>query len=475
MKRWATVMGIAFMGCGLAAGATLTRYVSTKGTHTSPFTSWETAATNIITAVHWANTNNAGDTVWISNGPHQVSATITIGNTKVRGVTGDYRDVVVHGTGNVMGTACFKMTKADSELSAVTLSNFIGTTAGAAVSMNPTTVGPAGLLSNCLIAACSGDRGPAIYFQCSNAVVANCVIENNTSKGYGTIYSEGPTTCYGPLICNTLIRNNIAVSNTAGGAIRINTPGAVLRNTTFQGNTATSGGGAIYTVFNFTADRCLIASNVTQSTYGGGVYVNGPQDVVLSNCHIVGNYAANSGGGLSMRPGGARLYNCLIARNTSTAGLGGGIFCNALTTALYNCTVVLNSVSGQNTGGGLYGDGTGRAYVYNSILYSNWLGTASVNSNYNTTGSGHVFSNCCAAPLPTNGTDNMADTPGLRDMAAGQYEPVAGSPCIGKGLNQEWMNGALDWLGRERLDRFTRRVDIGACEYVYPGALMSLR
>ena len=51
------------------------------------------------------------------------------------------------------------------------------------------------------------------------------------------------------------------------------------------------------------------------------------------------------------------------------------------------------------------------------------------------------------------------------------------SPCINAGANQSWMQeaGGVDLDRRQRLDRFSRLVDMGCYEYVPTGMMMHLR
>jgi hypothetical protein len=49
----------------------------------------------------------------------------------------------------------------------------------------------------------------------------------------------------------------------------------------------------------------------------------------------------------------------------------------------------------------------------------------------------------------------------LIDLNAGDCRLGANSPCINAGLNQDWMNGAIDLDGHSRIDRYSRIVDMG--------------
>ena len=117
-------IGVFFlMAAGVLSAAT-PRYVATNGPGPAPYTSWTTAGSNILEVVNYANTANAGDTVYISNGTYYLTNTVVISNTIVKGFSGDYRDVIVDGQASVR---CFRLsdgkTPGLSELHGVTVTN----------------------------------------------------------------------------------------------------------------------------------------------------------------------------------------------------------------------------------------------------------------------------------------------------------------------------------------------------------------
>jgi len=134
-----------------------------------------------------------------------------------------------------------------------------------------------------------------------------------------------------------------------------------------------------------------------------------------------------------------------------------------------NCTIVSN-IAG-NDGGGLYCYQTGS--VVNTIVYFNRALTGS-NSNILNVGGGMTHSNCCAAP--TNGligSGNIETDPMFVDQNAGNFRLQGASPCVNRGLNQDWMTNAVDLGGLTRMRYGT--VDIGAYETIYRGTIFTFR
>ena len=55
------------------------------------------------------------------------------------------------------------------------------------------------------------------------------------------------------------------------------------------------------------------------------------------------------------------------------------------------------------------------------------------------------------------------------------YRLQMNSPCIDTAKKYTWMTEASDLDGRQRLDRFSRKPDMGCYEYVPPGMMFWLR
>lgn len=147
------------------------------------------------------------------------------------------------------------------------------------------------------------------------------------------------------------------------------------------------------------ATRALGDETLEQS--GGGVWSE--TGSLISNCVVVSNSAAASGGGVY----GGRLVNSFL--NANTAAQGGGLARGEIDF----CTVTENHAV---DGGGVY-EGTGRC----SIVYFNAAAGAGPNVQ------GGAWDTCCVTPDP-GGPGHIVADPGL--LAAGGFRLATGSPCI---------------------------------------------
>ncbi len=183
-------------------------------------------------------------------------------------------------------------------------------------------------------------RGGAIYNNTSGFIVNSdvttllgggiiaCDFTNNTANGPvgadglgGAIYNQGDMH-----ILNSVFDSNTS-TNSDGGAIGDNQMllSRTLRisNSTFNGNSAATNGGAI-SMFNGIGDVGIINSTLSGNTAGGvGREVFGDGDVDLSNT-IISNSSSGAncaGGGTFTDSGGNLLYD---TGNTASCGLSSG-------------------------------------------------------------------------------------------------------------------------------------------------------
>lgn len=454
--------------------AAINRYVATNGAHLSPFTNWSMAGTNISVVVSWANSNNAGDTVWVSNGVYLLDDQINVTNTQVKGWSGNYADTIINGNnyaGKPVTNRCFYLNNTSALVAGLTISNgfTLEQYAGAGLYICYGTV------SNCLItdnvasnpAAIGASGGGGIFLDYSGKVVA-CVVRNNSSKRHGTGQQGGggiDMWSDDGQVLDSIIETNS--SSYVSGGIRIRVKGMVS-NCVIRGNSTSTHGGGLYIqdggrVYNST----IINNRVSDSTGAG---VSAVKNVLVQNCIIVSNVGsgANTYGGGVCPAGGTNniLRNCVVAQNTAAYGGGIGVRYGPVTCLVENCSIASNRATVY--GGGLYV--TNAVFtVKNTIIYFN-IATTGGSNWFLDAGSAVVFSNCCLSP--TNdivGSGNIAGDPQLVNLTGGNLRLHSDSPCVNAGLNQDWMTNSYDLDGRMRVRYGT--VDIGAYETIYEGTI----
>ena len=191
-------------------------------------------------------------------------------------------------------------------------------------------------------------------------------------------------------------------------------------------------GGAILSGFTLTNGATRLPVTLVPDQCGGGVFCEST-NAVVTNCIITGCSAYLSGGGAY----GGSLINCTITRNSANSGGGGayeGRLINCMLTGnsasygggaagagkdskcrLNNCTLTGNSASS--------GGGTSGGTLNNCIVYYNSATVQGANYNSGT------LNYCCTTPMPTGGTGNITNEPGL----ASASHLSSGSPCRAAG------------------------------------------
>jgi len=197
-----------------------TRYVDlNSATPAPPYTSPETAATNIQAAV---DASSNGDIVLVSDGTYLVSSEITVANAVVvESMNGSAYTVI---DGNWM-TRCFNLGGSACTISGFTIQN--GYTAGDGAGVYCSNGVP--IIENCMLRDNEADNGGGMY----NGTAKNCVIRNNMANLLGGGMHGGFAT-------NCLILDN----RTRGDGAGIYRGDAV--NCTIANNTAVNQGGGMF-------------------------------------------------------------------------------------------------------------------------------------------------------------------------------------------------------------------------------------
>jgi hypothetical protein len=317
MKSW----GVLWLGLGVAlvwplTSQGITRYVAPGGNHTTPFTNWVTAATNIQAAI---DVSSAGDLVWVTNGTYQTGGRTAPGSLTTNRVVIDKAITVrsVNGPVVTMIRGAFQPggTNGNEAIRCVWMTN------------NAVLVGFT--LTNGATRA--SDYGGGVWCQSTAAYISNCFILGNAAD------AEGGGVLFGSLQFCTLAGN---AASLGGGA-----SGSQLTLCNVTSNRASVGGGVLLG----TLALCQLFGNQA-TTFGGGV-----SGGTLTNCTLLGNVSGNQGGGAYA----ATLNNSLVLQNS--AAYGGGVAKGTL----HQCNVISNMAA--QAGGGAYTSTLNRCRVIGNI------------------------------------------------------------------------------------------------------------
>lgn len=255
----------------------------------------------------------------------------------------------------------------------------------------------------------------------------------------------------------------LCVSNGVGqgGGVWIHGAGGTVtkcRITKCTGGTNAAGGGAYVSGANSFLSRCIISNCKADdknsggsaiSNYGSGIYQTGGR---VDDCLIIG--CESDGGGVCIE--GGQMWNCVVT----------------------GCTTWNSGSKPKNNPGGIFVNGA-EARIYNCILWKNRTTGLAETSPVNDANWLSLFSNCLfdsARNWTSTGTDGVvADDPGFRDAANGDYRTGADAPGYYKGVVEEWMRSATDFDGNPRAYSPYRHCDIGLSQAPNPGLMLLVK
>ncbi len=410
------------------AGPVIHYYVARTGqSPVIPYTNgWGSAASNIQDVI---SIMSDGATVLVANGVYPLANQLNVGYATVR----SYNDGVVDRDGTIingdnyagkpMTNRCFALTHADSWVEGFTITNG---SAPAASCLGGGVYMSAGVLNNCRVTG--------------NNVTNNVGASAGQGGGVYAIGSSIITNC--DIIANTIWYTGV------GGGVYLSGAAQIWNSRILNNGTPTA--------------------SSTQGAVGGGIFINNAGPIVW-NSVISGNvlpyYTGNNGGGVQMWSGGI-LRNCLLSGNKANSGSGASVAGGGGMAYLENCTVVENTSSYHGAIAIQYAGGSTNRFttIRNTICYLNTT-AFQIYNGYNATNS-FVTDSCVTTTNNLVGNGNITNNPQFVNSVGADFRLAKGSPCIDTGLNQPWMDGALDLDGLVRKDRFASIVDMGAYEFV---------
>ncbi len=204
----------------------------------------------------------------------------------------------------------------------------------------------------------------------------NVAAGNAADNGGGGIFNEG-----GALdIDSTTITNNVATGTSgSGGGIfyNVGSSGSISRSV-INGNRASRAGGGIEDnsrgATTVAVNSSMIAKNFTGSKpgNGGGIHITSDGIMTVAGCQILGNVAANEGGGLWNGSGSMTVTETTVANNTADGSGGGGIYNQGGLLTVSRSLVAANTISSSTgIGAGILNDNSGTTRVNFTTISGN--------------------------------------------------------------------------------------------------------
>ncbi len=201
------------------------------------------------------------------------------------------------------------------------------------------------------------------------AIIRNVIVsDNNANSGGGLYNDEGFVE-----VIDSVFSNNVATEDGGGIFNEVGDAGGtlIIDGSTFENNTATSGGGIFAFRGDVTINNSSVAFNTAEEGGGGIKAVLG--EVTINNSFVNINSAEKGdGGGIYSVDGDLTLNNSEVGANSAKEGDGGGIYSLNASLTVSNSDVSNNDALG-GSGGGIFSRDTSVA-VNDSTLNKNIAG-----------------------------------------------------------------------------------------------------
>lgn len=416
----------------------------------SPYTTQETAATNIQDAI---NASSANAIIRVAPGTYTLPANHVdfAGNNVVYidkplsiiGTSGNPGDTIIDGQGSNRGIAIRypESTSNSFIIENLTIQNCYAQNTGGGMVLSSGNYGWDLQINNCRFIgnAVAWGENPGYFLSAGSRGGAIGCCE--TQPGYTITVNNSV------FDSNSAQHGGTASGNPGeGGAIYLRTGYQPVSffGCTFENNTATSGGALFQRYPDLLMEKCIFKNNSS----------------VLSDSGV--SVYSITAGGISLEYGEAVLRNCLAYENSSE-GKAGFFYGAYNLCTIENCTIVNNICSLYGYPGGVLSRfDTARLTMKNSIIYAN------IGGNWQKTGvlNDSSMNNCCTSPITgLPGTGNINTDPLLSTTPGSEYHLTSSSPCIDAGVNETWMEKDTDLNNAPRIDTVSDVVDMGAYEY----------
>jgi len=219
-----------------------------------------------------------------------------------------------------------------------------------------------------------------------------------------------------PTVSNCTFNGNSA---TIGGGMLISGSPTVT-NCTFIGNSTDQGGGGMFNTGSPTVANCTFKGN--SASGGAGMFNSTGGDPTVADCTFIGNLANTGGGMANVDNSSPTVTNCTFSGNRGY--VGGGIF-NSGSPAVTNCTFIGNMA---DRGGGLYNQENSEPTLTNCTLSGNSANNVG-GGMYNNVGGGDspVVTNCI---LWGNVDDADGNSGGPFMDESAQIHTSSGTPVV---------------------------------------------
>ncbi|MGI5869376.1 MAG: right-handed parallel beta-helix repeat-containing protein [Kiritimatiellia bacterium] len=474
-----------------------------------PYTSWETAATNIADAVAVTEEDKTVmDTVYLTNGIHYITTPVSTEDNRItiKSWDGNPETTIINGNYPANQTRAFHVLakhRGPAYIEGLAFTNCHSTATGGAIYFRGASNGA---ISNCwFLGNVAAERGGAINLERAG-FIKNCRFVGNASNEGGAVGVTADVQTSMPLsgqpaVIDCVFSNNMSCKN--GGAAISGAHGYLVSRCTFVdnvvSNTVTAYGGAIALGHGGTVHASLITGTKKLNTgYVRGVAVASPNNrnnslldcrieknaggesavhfldglsTIVENCTILDNTnnVAAVAGSMVMR-------NTLVARNANVGFLSGNPVSDSWGSILENCTITANGTFGYQLMGN-----TLTNQLVNCIVQGNAPGDQWKRPQVSP-GPAFLVENSCLSPLPSGGDVVVNDAvittdPAFKNPAAGDYRLRGTSPCRNSGANAlPWLADARD-LGGSNPRILEDVVDMGCYEYFneHPCTVVTIR